>query len=62
METISYDISELRNILKDILISQGYNEEDAGISSEVLLYAEIRGNNQGNKVKSIYFLWNCRID
>jgi LDH2 family malate/lactate/ureidoglycolate dehydrogenase len=44
----SYQINELRELIYRILLSQGYRDEDAMISTEVLLYAEIRGNNQGH--------------
>jgi LDH2 family malate/lactate/ureidoglycolate dehydrogenase len=40
-------INELKQLTKDALLAVGFNEEDADISAEVLLYAEIRGNNQG---------------
>lgn len=46
-EMKSYEIHELRELILQILLSQGYRDEDASISTDVLLYAEIRGNNQG---------------
>jgi LDH2 family malate/lactate/ureidoglycolate dehydrogenase len=42
------EINELKQLTKGALLAFGFPEEDANISAEVLLYAEIRGNNQGH--------------
>lgn len=46
------EINEITFLTKRTLLSLGFNEEDANITTEVLLYAELRGNNQGklNKI------------
>ena len=38
---------ELRKLTTDALRNQGYNEDEISIISEILLYAQFRGNNQG---------------
>ena len=53
----SYEIHELRELIHRILLSQGYRDEDASISTDVLLYAEIRGNNQGQA----HTVCHCKI-
>ena len=40
-------IEELKNLGHRALIKQGYNESEAGIILDMLLYAQMRGNNQG---------------
>ena len=40
-------ISQLRELTNKTLGRYGYSEEEAKIISEVLLYAQLRGNNQG---------------
>ena len=41
------EITQILNLTKNTLLSLGFNEEDAIITTEVLMYAELRGNNQG---------------
>ena len=40
-------LDELRRIASKALVHQGYDEREAGIILDVLLYAQLRGNNQG---------------
>ncbi len=40
-------ISELKQIVNKVLASYGFNAEEAEQIGEVLLYAQMRGNNQG---------------
>lgn len=40
-------LDELKTLTKKALLKYGYSEEEAGIIQEVLLYAQLRGNNQG---------------
>jgi len=40
-------IPELKDLTKRAILYYGYNEEEAGTILEVLLYAQLRGNNQG---------------
>lgn len=40
-------IVELKKLVNSALAKQGYSEEEAAVISEVLLYAQLRGNNQG---------------
>lgn len=40
-------IAEVREYTRLALIASGYSEEDADIVTDVLMYAELRGNNQG---------------
>lgn len=40
-------VSELKKLTHKTLIKQGYNEKEAIIIADVLLYAQLRGNNQG---------------
>ncbi len=40
-------ISELKNIGKKALLHYGYSKKEAGIILDVLMYAQLRGNNQG---------------
>lgn len=40
-------ISELRTITRQAILHYGYDEEEADVILEVLLYAQLRGNNQG---------------
>lgn len=40
-------IAEVRELTKLALQASGYTEEDAEIVTEILMYAELRGNNQG---------------
>ena len=40
-------LTELNDTIKQALNQAGYNDEDASIISDVLLYAQLRGNNQG---------------
>lgn len=42
---IYYDAYHYTNIL---VKASGYSEEDATTVAEILMYAELRGNNQGN--------------
>ena len=42
-----FEINHILNLTKRTLLSLGFNEEDSIITAEVLLYAELRGNNQG---------------
>lgn len=40
-------ISDLRDLAKKAILTYGYSEEEAASILEVLLYAQLRGNNQG---------------
>jgi hypothetical protein len=40
-------LSEVRAYTQAALEAQGYSAEDAAIVTDVLMYAELRGNNQG---------------
>lgn len=40
-------IAELENLVKRALTFYGYNEEETSIIKDILLYAQLRGNNQG---------------
>ena len=40
-------ITELRKLVSRALKSYGYSSEEIGIISDVLIYAQLRGNNQG---------------
>lgn len=40
-------LAELKKLTRDALIKYGYSEEEASVLEEVLLYAQLRGNNQG---------------
>jgi LDH2 family malate/lactate/ureidoglycolate dehydrogenase len=40
-------VDELRQLTENALRNQGYNEEEASIICEILLYAQLRGNSQG---------------
>ncbi len=42
-----YDISLLANLTQSALVKAGFLLNDAIIMTEVLMYAECRGNNQG---------------
>jgi LDH2 family malate/lactate/ureidoglycolate dehydrogenase len=41
-------IAEVRELTRLALVASGYSEEDAVIVTDILMYAELRGNNQGN--------------
>jgi LDH2 family malate/lactate/ureidoglycolate dehydrogenase len=40
-------IGELKDVTKKVLLASGYDESEAGIILDVLMYAQLRGNNQG---------------
>jgi len=40
-------VGELKELTGKALRNQGYNEEETSIMREILLYAQLRGNNQG---------------
>lgn len=40
-------VDELKKISKKAILSYGYNEDEASAILEVLMYAQLRGNNQG---------------
>ena len=40
-------VDELKKLTADALRNQGYNESEISIISGILLYAQLRGNNQG---------------
>ncbi|MCC7290373.1 Ldh family oxidoreductase [bacterium] len=40
-------LSELKEIVHKALLKYGYTEEESNVIGEVLLYAQMRGNNQG---------------
>eukprot|EP00873_Tetraselmis_striata_P022132 jgi/Tetstr1/442396/TSEL_030522.t1 len=44
-ETIA--VAELRSLCEDALATLGYDEEERKIKADVLMYAQLRGNNQG---------------
>lgn len=46
-EAVSVQIPDLRKMIHRYLRKDGHNDEDAEICADVLLYAELRGNNQG---------------
>lgn len=41
------DLDEVRDLCKKALMASGYNESDSEIVTDCLMYAELRGNNQG---------------
>lgn len=41
------DIEEVRGYTKAAFIASGYCESDAQVCTDCLMYAELRGNNQG---------------
>lgn len=43
-------ISELKELTIKAVAGYGYNEEDTRAISEILLYAQLRGNNHGAKL------------
>jgi hypothetical protein len=45
--TESISIPDFRELCKDSLLSEGQPIEDAEVGAEVILYAELRKNNQG---------------
>lgn len=40
-------LTELQDLVNKALANQGYTPEESAVMSEVLLYAQLRGNNQG---------------
>jgi L-2-hydroxycarboxylate dehydrogenase (NAD+) len=40
-------LSELKNVTRKAILYYGYSEAEAEVLSEVMLYAQLRGNNQG---------------
>jgi len=40
-------VDELKQLTADALKNQGYSEDEISVMSEILLYAQLRGNNQG---------------
>lgn len=40
-------ISELKQLINKVLTKYGYNSSESSVLSEILLYAQLRGNNQG---------------
>ncbi|GBF88229.1 cystathionine beta-lyase [Raphidocelis subcapitata] len=46
-ETVYIPVSELRSLVAQSLAALGYNSDEIATLSEVLLYAQLRGNNQG---------------
>jgi LDH2 family malate/lactate/ureidoglycolate dehydrogenase len=46
--TQRYDITHITNLAIDALVNQGFIRHDAEIIANVLLYADLRGSNQGN--------------
>src|SRR4051812_36048858 len=40
-------VKELRDITRRAILSYGYSEADAAVILDVLMYAQLRGNNQG---------------
>lgn len=40
-------IDELKNLVNNALVKYGYSESEVPIISDVLMYAQLRGNNQG---------------
>jgi len=40
-------IAEVHELTKQALMASGYTEEDSAIVTDILMYAELRGNNQG---------------
>jgi L-2-hydroxycarboxylate dehydrogenase (NAD+) len=40
-------VEELKKLTKQALSKQGYNDQEAQVIQEVLMYAQLRGNNQG---------------
>ena len=40
-------VEELKQLTENALRNQGYDEDETSIMSEILLYAQLRGNNQG---------------
>lgn len=45
--TMKISIAELEKLTAMALKNQGYNESEISVISEILLYAQMRGNNQG---------------
>lgn len=45
--TMKIKLSELKDIAKKAILKYGYSEKEADAILEVLLYAQLRGNNQG---------------
>jgi LDH2 family malate/lactate/ureidoglycolate dehydrogenase len=44
---MTIELSALKTLVDEALTNQGYNVEERAIISDVLLYAQVRGNNQG---------------
>lgn len=44
---VRISVSELRSLVCNSLRGHGYDEEEVAKISDVLLYAQLRGNNQG---------------
>jgi len=40
-------LSELEKLAKQAVLQSGYNEEETAIILDMLMYAQLRGNNQG---------------
>ena len=46
-DTVLLSISTVEDYIRNLLLKQGYSESDADIVRDVLMYAELRENNQG---------------
>ena len=44
---VRISVSELGSLVSDALRGHGYDEDEVATISEVLLHAQLRGNNQG---------------
>src|SRR5258706_8641865 len=40
-------INELKHLTRNAILQYGYTEKEAEVIQEILLYAQLRGNNQG---------------
>ena len=45
--TVKISVDELRELTVSAIKRYGYNDNDTAVISDVLLYAQLRGNNQG---------------
>ncbi len=47
MDIMKISVEELREIVHQALVKKGYDETEQKVIADVLLYAQLRGNNQG---------------
>jgi LDH2 family malate/lactate/ureidoglycolate dehydrogenase len=45
--TARYDINEVKSLMQRALLGLGFPQSDTEVTADTLLYAELRGNNQG---------------